>query len=344
MNIQHDALTALAERIFVAAGAGKAEAAAVSHHLVDANLKGHDSHGIGMLPAYIRNIQVGHLKPDQHAELTETIGSVLRVDGKFGFGQVVGPEAMRMGIKHAQEHGVAVVALKNAHHLGRIGGHAEVVAGSGLISMHYVNVVGHPPQVAPFGGMERRLSTNPFCCAIPVRGEEPLLLDMATSAIAAGKVRVARNSGHEVPPDCLIDEEGHMTTDPTKSAAQLHFGKHKGFGLALICEVLAGALTGGWSMQPGNPREGTIVNHMLTFILDPDTIGDRARFEQELVDLIGYVKDTRPAPGYDQVLVPGEPERIARAARTANGIDIDDTTWSQILSAAESVGINNPEL
>ncbi|HKI74462.1 MAG TPA: Ldh family oxidoreductase, partial [Pseudomonadales bacterium] len=139
---------------------------------------------------------------------------------------------------------------------------------------------------------------------------------------------------------CLIDENGDETTDPTQSFAQLHFGKHKGFGLALICEILAGALTGAWSMQPGNPREGTIVNHMLTFILDPEVVGDRSAFEAELTALVSYIKDTRPVRNVEAVLIPGEPERIARAARSRNGIEIDDTSWEQICTAAASVGID----
>lgn len=339
MNIRHDRLTAIVENIFLAAGTAPGEAAIVAHHLVEANLKGHDSHGVGMLPVYVRNIKLGHLLPNQHAERVSATGATLVVDGKFGYGQVVGPEAMEMGIEHARQHGVAVVALKNAHHLGRIGGHAEHVAKAGFISMHYVNVVGHQPQVAPFGGIERRLSTNPFCCAIPVPDAEPVLLDMATSAIAAGKVRVARNSGNLVPEGCLIDAQGVETRDPNQSAAQLHFGKHKGFGLALICEMLAGALAGGWSIQPGNPREGTTVNHMLTFILDPSAIGDRSAFEAELVALIDYIKDTPPAPGAGAVQVPGEPEKASRTRRMRDGIDIDETSWGQIVTAAESVGV-----
>lgn len=340
MNVNHEHLRTLASEVCKAAGTHEAEAGQVARHLVEANLQGHDSHGVGMLPAYIRNIGAGHLQPNQHAEQTGQHGAVITVDGKFGYGQVVGPEAMALGIDHARQHGVAVVALRNAHHLGRIGGHADFVVDAGFISMHYVNVVGHPPQVAPFGGVDRRLSTNPFCCAIPVRQGRPIILDMATSAIAAGKVRVARNSGALVPEGCLIDEAGVETRDPNKAAAQIHFGKHKGFGLALVCEILAGALTGAWSMQPDNPREGTIVNHMLTFILDPDVVGDRARFEAELTALIDYVKSSTPARDVDSVLVPGEPERIARAQRLANGIDIDDVTWGQLVATAGAVGID----
>ena len=349
MNINHEKLANVVASICKAAGAHEAEASLVAKHLVEANLKGHDSHGVGMLPVYIYNIKQGNCLPNQHAELTSSEGAIVSVDGKLGFGQVVGPEAMDMGLKVAREQGIAVVALKNAHHLGRIGTHAEHVVREGFISMHYVNVVGHAPQVAPFGGTVPRLSTNPFCCAIPVNDSDPIILDMATSAIAAGKVRVARNSGLQVPEGCLIDHEGNETTDPNVTlqdppGAQIHFGKHKGFGLALICEVLAGALTGAWSIQPGNERVGTVVNHMLTFILDPKVIGDLDTFAAETNALVDYVKSTPTARGVESVLIPGEPERIAKTDRTAKGIDIDETSWEGILQTGQTVGVTRDQI
>jgi uncharacterized oxidoreductase len=349
MIVNHEKLIHLVTSICMAADANEAEASAVAQHLVEANLKGHDSHGIGMLPIYIRNIKMKFCLPNQHAELESTSGPAIIVDGKLGFGQVVGPEAMEMGIEVAREQGLAVVALKNAHHLGRIGGHAEHVVKQGFISMHYVNVVGHNPQVAPFGGTRPRLSTNPFCCAIPVEGRDPVVLDMATSAIAAGKVRVARNSGLQVPEGSLIDHEGNATTDPNvilqdPPGSQIHFGKHKGFGLAFVCELLAGALTGAWSIQPGNERKGTVVNHMLTFILDPEVVGDRKKFTAEAIAMIDYMKSTPTAGGVESVLIPGEPERIAQIDRITNGIPIDETSWEGILKAGEAVNISRDQV
>ncbi|HIG39633.1 MAG: malate/lactate/ureidoglycolate dehydrogenase [bacterium] len=349
MIVNHAKLTQFVKVVCIAAGSPEAEATAVATHLVEANLKGHDSHGVGMLPIYIRNIKMGFCIPHQHAEIESENGPCIIVDGKLGFGQVVGPEAMDMGLKVAREHGVAVVALKNAHHLGRIGTHAEHVVKEGFISMHYANVVGHDPQVAPFGGTRPRLGTNPFCCAIPVEGGNPVILDMATSAIAAGKVRVARNSGLQVPEGCLIDHEGNETTDPNvvvqdPPGAQTHFGKHKGFGLAFICELLAGALTGAWSVQPGNERQGTVVNHMLTFILNPEVVGDKEKFTSETLALIDWVKSSPAAKEIDSVLIPGEPERIAKADRETNGISIDEVSWEGLLATAEAVEISRQQV
>ncbi|MBV1878510.1 MAG: malate/lactate/ureidoglycolate dehydrogenase [Pseudomonadales bacterium] len=349
MNIKPDNLCQLTSAILVAAGSPLAEANIVADHLVEANLKGHDSHGVGMLPTYVHSISKGFCVPQQHIEVVSQTGSNIIIDAKLGFGQVTGLEAMDQGIQIAKQQGIAVVALKNAHHLGRIGGHAEHVVQQGLISMHYVNVVGHDPQVSPFGGTLPRLGTNPFCCAIPVLDGDPVILDMATSAIAAGKVRVARNSGLQVPDGCLIDHAGNETTDPNvvmqdPKGSQTHFGKHKGFGLALICELLAGALIGGWSSQPDQPRPGTVVNHMLTFILDPEVVGDTVKFATETGALLEYMKSTPTATGVDAVLIPGEPERIALSDREINGITLDTLSWESILQTADRAGLSRDRI
>jgi uncharacterized oxidoreductase len=349
MLIDHGKLTEVVKLICINAGTEPDDALQVASLLVAANLKGHDSHGVQMLPIYIFNISQGHLKPRQHAELISRTGSSLIVDGLTGYGQVVGPEATDMGLEIAAEAGVAIVALKNAHHLGRIGGMGEQCAARGFVSMHYVNVVGHQPVAAPFWGKQPRMVTNPYCCAIPVSGGDPIVLDMATSAIAYGKVRVAHNRGEQVPDGSLIDHEGNETTDPgimfsQPMGALSHFGKHKGYALALVCEILGGALAGGWTIQPENPRPGTVVNNMLTVILNPDLLGDKALFQSEIRAMIEYVKSSPPVAGVDEVLVPGEPERIAQKQRQAEGIFIDDTTWSQILATADSVDLSADQI
>lgn len=349
MLIDHYHLTEVVNQICINAGTKPGDAQQVASLLVEANLKGHDSHGVQMLPVYIYNISQGHLKPQQHAELVSRTGSSLIVDGLTGYGQIVGPEAIEMGLEVAAELGVAIVALKNAHHLGRIGGMGEQCAARGFISMHYVNVVGHPPLVAPFGGKQPRMVTNPYCCAIPVSGGDPIVLDMATSAIAHGKVRVALNRGDRVPDGSLIDHEGNETTDPAVMFSQpmgalSHFGKHKGYGLALICEILGGALAGGWTSQPENPRPGTIINNMLTVILNPDILGDKELFQTEIRAMLAYLKSSPPVAGVDAVLIPGEPERIARKQRQTEGIYIDDNTWSSIVATANSVQLSTEQI
>jgi len=349
MIINHLKLTELVKQICMKADALEADAQQVASLLVQANLMGHDSHGVQMLPIYIYGISQGYLKPQQHAVKVSESGSNLIVDGAEGFGQVVGPEAMEMGMDIAAKNGVAVVALKNAFHLGRIGGMGEQCAAKGFISMHYVNVVGHPPYVTPFGGSQPRMGTNPFCCAIPVTGGDPIVLDMATSFIAHGKARVAHSRGKKVPDGSLYDHEGLETNDPSVLFVEPHgslapFGRHKGYGMALLCEILGGALSGAWTMQPGNPRKGTVINNMLTIILNPDQIIAKDILESEIKAMIEYLKSSPAAPDTDEVLIPGEPERIAYKQREAEGIFVDDTTWSQIVSTAKHVGIESEEV
>jgi uncharacterized oxidoreductase len=349
MLIEQGKLTGLVTRIFVAAGSGETEARETAAHLVAANLKGHDSHGVGMVPAYVSNIRNGLLKPAAHAEVVRDQGAVLLIDGGMGFGQVVGREATELSLERVRQTGVVCTGVRNCHHLGRIGTYGEICGEAGYVSVHFVNVVGHPPQVSPYGGRDRRMTTNPFCCVVPRPDQPPLVLDMATSAIALGKVRVARMKGEPVPEGALLDHEGLPTTDPAVMFEEPFgslgpFGLHKGYGLAVMCELLGGALAGEWTAQPGNPRDNTIVNHMLMFVLDPSTFGGVERFHSEVHEMVDYLHGTTPARGFDRVRVPGEPEQETQAERQAAGIPIDDNSWAGILKSAEAAGLGEAEI
>ena len=193
------------------------------------------------------------------------------------------------------------------------------------------------------------MTTNPFCCVVPRNGKMPIVLDMATSAIALGKVRVAHMKGELVPEGVLVDHEGQPTNDPSVMyeepfGAMGPFGKHKGYGLAVMCELLGGALAGEWTAQPGNPREGTVVNHMLMFVLDPRVFGGVERFHSEVADMADYLHSTTPAKGFDRVRIPGEPEQESMAERATLGIPIDDNSWSGIKAAAEAAGLSTAEI
>jgi uncharacterized oxidoreductase len=349
MLIKSPELARFVTEIFVRAGATRVVAAEVAEHLVEANLKGHDSHGVGMIPAYIRNIRAGHLDVHAHAQVARNSGAVILVDGQFGFGQVVGREATDIAIERVKKTGVACIGLRNAHHLGRIGAYGERCGQAGLASVHFVNVVGNEPQVSPWGGRERRMTTNPFCCTIPRDGDAPVVLDMATSAIALGKVRVAHFKGEKVEDGALVDAQGEPTNDPGVMFSEPFgalgpFGKHKGYGLAVMCELMGGALAGEWTAQPGNKRVGSIVNHMLMFVLDPDAFGNRAAFAQEVVAMVDYLHSTTPSRGFDRVRVPGDPERASMAARLRDGIPVDDKSWGGILNAAREAGLVDAEI
>ncbi|MBV8650298.1 MAG: malate/lactate/ureidoglycolate dehydrogenase [Alphaproteobacteria bacterium] len=348
-TIDHQKLRTLTAKLLQAGGSSVAEASSVADHLVDANLAGHDSHGVGMIPHYVRNLKAGSLKPNQKHEVVSETGSFAVWDGHGGYGQVIAREAMEWAIGAARQHGVAVHALRNTHHIGRVGAYGELCAASGLTSLHFVNGNSGKPLVAPYRGREGRFSTNPVCIAIPgTATTKPFILDMATSRIALGKVRVAHNEGKRVVEGALIDENGKMTTDPgvihgpngVATGAVLPFGEHKGYGLALVCEILAGAVAGSGTIQPGNPRDRGIVNGMLSFVLDPARLTAGSFINSEIDAFIQYVKSVPQADPALPVLIPGEPERISRAARIEGGIPIDDTTWRQIDEAAASLGIN----
>ena len=349
MLIHAEPLCTFVTRIFALAGAKDAVAQETAEHLVLANLKGHDSHGVGMTPTYVRNILNGHLAPDAHAEMVRDRGAVLLVDGKFGFGQVVGREATDIAIARAKENGLVALGLRNAHHLGRIGTYGERCGEAGLVSVHFVNVVGHEPFVSPWGSAERRLQTNPFCCVVPRNGDVPIVLDMATSAIAMGKVRVAYMAGNKAPDGALVDHDGRPTNEPKTIferpfGALGPFGQHKGSGLALMCELLGGALVGEWTMQPGHERPGTVVNHMLMFVLDPHAFGGHAAFQREVSALVDYVKSAQPGTDFDRVRIAGEPERESLAKRAEEGIPIDDNSWRELLDAARQAGMGKNEI
>lgn len=346
MNIDHQKLRDLTARLLKAGGCSETEAAIVTDHLVEANLSGHDSHGVGMLPHYFRNLAAGTLVPNQTPDIVSEAATFAVWDGRGGYGQVIARDAMAWAIGAAKRHGVAVHGLRNTHHIGRVGTYGEIVAKAGLVSVHFVNGVSGPPAVAPYRGREGRFSTNPICIAVPgTAATAPIILDFATSRIALGKVRVAHNEGKQVIPGALIDSEGKPTTQPRVMYNEppgnvLPFGEHKGSGLALIAELLAGAIVGSGTIQPANSRDRGIVNAMLTVVIDPERMTSRAFIEAEIDALIAYVKSAQPADPFLPVLIAGEPERIARAKRMKDGIEIDATTWKQICEVAATVGVS----
>lgn len=348
MQIQADRLTSLATAILEKAGAEHAHAYICAEHLVRANLKGHDSHGIGMLPSYIAWIRNGRMFPNRHPKVIKDHVALMVVDGQYGLGQVIGKETTALAIERARKTGVACVGLRNSCHIGRIGTYGEQCADAGLVSMHYVNVVGHGPSVVPYGGREPRTVTNPYCCVVPQADGRHIVLDFATSTIAAGKVRVAFMKGEQVPENSLIDSDGNPTRDPAAlfnrdgpRGAMLPFGLHKGGGMQIMCELLGGALAGQWTMQPqGNRDYGATINNMLSIVIDPDAFGGRETYESEVTAMVDYLRSTKPASGFDKVQVPGDPERTNVAERSRDGIYVDDNSWAGIVKSAESVGLD----
>jgi uncharacterized oxidoreductase len=307
-----------------------------------------------MLPAYVGGALSGALRINGHTSSVIDAGPAVLLDGNRAFGQVTGHEAMTVAIRRAAEHGVALVGLRNSFHLGRIGHWGEMCAaggaGGGMVSVHFVNVAGHQPIVAPFAGADARFGTNPFCVAVPGSAGRPaLLLDMATSRIAHGKARVAHNRGEPVPPDTLLDGTGRVTTDPSamfgakREGALIAMGDHKGSGLAIVCELLGAALLDGMVTSETTSCAGAIVNSMLTIVIDPNRLGTAAALAREVDAFLAFVKASPVREGFAEVLTPGEPEQRARAAR-ANGFDVDDTTLGQLRAAAHAAGVGPSEV
>lgn len=346
-NFQAGALRQHMARIVEAAGSSAGEARQVADNLVMANLSGHDSHGIGMIPRYVESIQEGGLQPNAGIKVNFDGGAMLAIDGQHGYGQVVGVQAMELALERTAQHGSCIMALGNAHHLGRIGHFAEMAVARDLVSIHFVNVLSRPV-VAAWGGSDGRFGTNPCCIGIPLQGRDPFVLDFATSRVAQGKMRVAHNEGRQVPEGYLIDEHGRPTTNPGVVVvpqsngllgALLPFGEHKGYGMAIACELLGGALSGGgtWHRKPDMRRE--VVNGMVTILIDPQRLGTGESFEQEAAAFMEWLKESPPAQGFDAVRIAGDPEREARVKRERDGILVDDQTWAEILAAGKKVGL-----
>jgi len=343
--IDHAALQDIAERIFTAAGSDPDEARAIADYLVEANLRGHDSHGVGLIPNYLQHLAGGTVFANRKGRVLSENGSLIVYDGERAWGQIAAREATRIAIAKARETGVAVVALRNPHHIGRVGKYGEMCAEAGLVSFHFVNVTDARPAVAPWRGSDARFSTNPVCIAMPgPEPDRPIILDMATSVVAMGKVRVARNKGEQMKPGTLLDGAGKPTTDPgamyrDPRGAVLTFGEHKGYALAFVCEMLAGALCGSGTMSPERQGKGTATNGMLSIVIDPARLIDREWLREEIATMTRYITASPPQRPDEPVLIPGDPERLTRAERLKNGVPVDDETWRELTVAARGVNV-----
>ncbi len=348
-TVRHENLKAAVAALATAMGSSATEAEIVAGHLVEANLKGHDSHGVGMIPHYVRNWQEGTLVLNRTLESVRDDSVFLIGDGGGGHGQVMAREMMAQAIGRAEREGVCLAGLRNAHHIGRVGAYGEMCAAAGLVSIHFVNVSGRSPSVAPFGGADARFMTNPICIAVPAAGNRlPTILDFATAEIAMGKVRVAMNQGQQVPDGYLVDHQGQPTTDPgvmfpespdTPKGALAAFGKHKGYGLSLMAELLGAALTGGLTVHPDGGWNQGLRNNMLAIVIDPDRLAGNAGFLADVEAILDWATASPPADAATPVMVAGDPERRFMAERGANGIAIDDATWAELRDAADVAGL-----
>jgi len=357
ITVPADILSRLVSDTFAAAGCSAAEAGRIGHYLTSSNLSGHESHGVLRVPRYLHWLKEGKISRDQEISIVSENDVLAVIDGNFGFGQTVGPQAVRLGMAKAAKNGLSLIALRNSGHLGRIGDWAEMAAAEGVISIHFVNTSGLGLLVAPFGGTERRMSTNPVCIGIPSEDEPSLVLDFATSIVAEGKVLNALGGGKPLPAGALIDGDGTLSTDPvliygvsdssqpldvrTGSGAIRAMGEHKGSGLAFMCEILAGALTGSGCSTPGKQQ---LANGMLSIYIVPEFLTTADGFAAELRHYVEFFRSARPAEAGGEVLCPGDAETRNRAERRADGVPLPGSPWQSLLDAAEDAGMPAAEI
>jgi uncharacterized oxidoreductase len=343
--LRPDALTHELTRILIAVGTPAAEAALVAEHLVEAEAAGVDSHGVIRVPQYVRAIEEGRIVPNARLAVVKETAATAVLDGGHGFGQVMARRAMDKAIELAQRAGVGVVTLVNCSHTGRLGSYTEHAAGHGKIGIVMVNAGGHGQRVAPFGGTAGRLATNPISIGLPAGAEFPLVLDMATSAAPEGKIRAMLAAGKPIPDGWVITHEGRSTTNPADlygppRGGLLPFGGHKGFGLAVMIDALAGILSGaGCCHEVDAPMDGK-TDGVFLMALSVDAFLPVSHFAEQVSALIRHVKSSPLASGVEEVLVPGEIEARRRARARQDGIEVADAVWHDLAAMLDRLGGN----
>ena len=339
MLVQSDPLSEAVSSIFKATGSANPEASCVARHLVDANLSGHDSHGVIRVSQYLDYMNEGTLIANQNISVVFESDTIGVVDGHMGFGQVIGEQAMNVLSSKAKASGLGLVTIRNCGHIGRGGSWAEQLAKDDLISLHFVSTTGLGMFAVPFGGTDRRMSLAVMVVGVPVEGRPPIMLDCATSTTAEGKIRVARNKGVPVPEGQIVDKQGNPTTDPNdfyEGGAVLMMAGHKGYGLNFMTDLLAGALSGSGCTKPGVNH---LINTMTSIAIDPGSFTNRETYMAEIKQFCDWVVGSPPKDPNGKVLLPGQIEHETRAQRQRDGIPIDDETWRRLVEVAVSVGL-----
>lgn len=347
MHLSPDALIDFAERLLIAASVGKTEAHEIAASLVESNLSGHESHGVVRIPDYVEQMRTGELVPGAELRVVRSTPALIIADAGFGFGQIQCTRLIGLLVDKARVIGISCGTLVNCGHVGRLGEWVERIAHNGLAGFMTVNDNGVLTCVAPPGGIEPRISTNPLAFGIPTGGE-PLVLDMSTSVVANGKIRVAELAGRTCPPGWLQDATGNPTTDPSTRFADppgtiLPIGGEQGykaFGLGMVLDVLAAGLAGGFC--PPAPPEATLTNNVLFAIWDPDQFVGRAHFEQQAERLMHAVRGTKLKPGAEEIRLPGDRSRALADDRRTSGIPLDDGTWGSLVDLAGRLKVDVP--
>jgi hydroxycarboxylate dehydrogenase B len=340
-TVHAEILVPFVSRIFQAVETPSHAADLVAESLVQSNLAGHDSHGVVRVIQYLAAIENNTLNPKADPVVTQETPVIAKVDAQRGFGQVAARYAIDLAIEKARRSGMAATGLFNCGHVGRLGEWVEMAANAGMIALAFCNGGGGRGIVAPFGGRDRILGTNPIAAAIPLAERPPVVLDFATSAVAEGKVRIARNSGKSIPEGWILDRHGNPSTQPADlydGGVILPAAGHKGFGLSMLVEFMGGLLTcagcPATGMQPGNG--------VLFLVLDVAAFRPLVDFTTAGDALVDEIKAVAPASGFSEVMLPGEPEHRTAAQRRATGFYLDDRSWRELVEAGETHGIAAP--
>ena len=342
MNISSYRLKRLTTAIFHAAGCQQPEAQRIGHYLVEANLAGHDSHGVIAIPTYIDRVKAGHIVPGASWKIVQESSTTTVIDGHWGFGFHVNAKAMALTIEKAKTANVAACTVFRQSHVGRLAAYPMMAIAEGMIGLATADSGRSPKHVAPFGGREPRLGTNPISIAVPSDLEAPFYLDMATSAVAAGKIALAVARNDEIPKGWIIDAAGRHTTDPRdyrKGGALLPLGGsegYKGSGLAAMIEVLCGLLTGlGFGVEPtGRHNDGCFMA-----VFNVAAFRPLKDFKRDVAEFAHYLKSTPPSEGSHGVFYPGEIEYLREQERRKNGIEIEQATWDKLRALASEYKI-----
>lgn len=346
--IRAEELKKLGIALFAAVGVPPAEAELVADHLVESSLLGHDSHGPLRFPQYVEMVRQGTVKPAAPTQVLRATRCLAQLSGNWNFGPVSAEAAMRMALELTSQVPLCVVTLKECNHVARLGRFAALAARENRIALIAANGHGGDLAVAPFGGAQRRLPTNPLCLALPTCRPWPLVLDMTTSAISGGTLRLHHNLGTPTPPDRLIDAQGEPTVDtrayygpPPGAVLPLGFpgAGHKGFGLAVMVDILAGALSGAGCSRATPGRSG---NALFIALIDIAAFTPLERFFQESEQFIAWIKSSPPAAGFAEVLLPGEQAWRISQERLRQGIAVDERAWAQISALAAELGVDLP--
>jgi len=332
-NVLHEVTAA----IFRATGAPDDLAAQVADVLVNNHLAGHDSHGILRIPEYVQSVRIGEIVPTARPSVLEESPTSALVSGNWAFGQVTAVFAADLAIQKAKRERVAVLSVVQAGHTGRLAAFTERAARQNVAMFMAIGTVAGP-MTAPHGGSAPVLGTNPVSFSIPNPGGDPVTLDFATSTIAAGKIKVAKARHEQLPPDAILDKHGRPSTDPQAyfdGGCLQPFGKHKGYALAVVAELLSGPLAGADRFPGVTTRSGIFI-----FAVDAAVFRPLAGYEKALAKTLGRIKAVPPAPGFEEVLLPGEPEARARARRERDGIPIPEDTWQAVCNVGAELGVN----